>query len=327
MKKYITFTISLSLLFAESANAADYSAGGGTAASFDQTAIAIGTGANANNAAAVNMTAVGTNSTANVNAATAYGYGAQATGNQATAIGEQSLSNSANSTAIGGSSKAQAASATAIGNNAIASGTASTALGTAASATAANSVAVGADSSATLANSVAIGTNSTVTAVHTGPYTVTGGSIAGTGATSAVSFGTDGAPRQLQNVAAGVVSATSTDAVNGSQLYAVASQVSQHTNAITNINQNIVNLYQNQESLSRKAYEGTAVALASAGGNFLQQNQKFAVTGKFGTFRGQNALGVVAQARVNDNLIAHAGVGGGLRMGGIGASGGLTVGW
>jgi hypothetical protein len=86
MIKYITFTISLALLFAESATADDYSAGllpNAVAQSANGTAVAVGAGANANNINADNMTAVGANSTANVNAATAYGYGAQATGNQA----------------------------------------------------------------------------------------------------------------------------------------------------------------------------------------------------------------------------------------------------
>ncbi|MFM0047915.1 adhesin, partial [Paraburkholderia sediminicola] len=48
--------------------------------------------------------------------------------------------------------------------------------------------------------------------------------------TSVVSIGSAGAERQIQNVAAGVLSATSTDAVNGSQLYSVATAVSNITN-------------------------------------------------------------------------------------------------
>ncbi|MFR4855919.1 MAG: hypothetical protein ACLUBD_04050 [Veillonella parvula] len=43
-----------------------------------------------------------------------------------------------------------------------------------------------------------------------------------------VSFGAPGYERQLKNVAPGIVSATSTDAVNGSQLYAAEKTLSKY---------------------------------------------------------------------------------------------------
>jgi hypothetical protein len=58
---------------------------------------------------------------------------------------------------------------------------------------------------------------------NAGAYTINGGTIAGTAsAGGTVSVGSAGAERQIQNVGAGVVAANSTDAVNGSQLYAAA---------------------------------------------------------------------------------------------------------
>jgi autotransporter adhesin len=98
-----------------------------------------------------------------------------------------------------------------------------TASGYNAQATADNALALGAGAQASVANSVALGSNSVTAVRNTGDYTITGGAIAGTAsAGGTVSIGAAGAERQIQNVGAGVLSATSTDAVNGSQLYAAA---------------------------------------------------------------------------------------------------------
>nr|WP_256099051.1 YadA-like family protein [Variovorax sp. SG517] len=92
-----------------------------------------------------------------------------------------------------------------------------------ASASAANSVAVGTNASASTANSVALGADSNTTAATpTASATIQGQTynFAGANPVGVVSVGGAGAERQIQNVAAGQLSATSTDAVNGSQLYA-----------------------------------------------------------------------------------------------------------
>ena len=91
-----------------------------------------------------------------------------------------------------------------------------------------DSFALGNDTSISLANSVALGSNSAATAINS----VTGNSSytkwAGVSdVVGVVSVGSSGATRQIQNVAAGQVSATSTDAVNGSQLYEVAQKAAQ----------------------------------------------------------------------------------------------------
>ncbi|MFD1244105.1 YadA family autotransporter adhesin, partial [Paralysiella testudinis] len=97
----------------------------------------------------------------------------------------------------------------------------------AATADVSGAVALGDGTSVTTKDSVALGSGAAAGVVHTtaagGNYTYKGGNdanVAGTkDAVGVVSVGKEGQTRQIQNVAAGVVSATSTDAINGSQLY------------------------------------------------------------------------------------------------------------
>ena len=114
------------------------------------------------------------------------------------------------------------------GNNIAANASSAVGNGNTISTGADNSFALGNDTSISLANSVALGSNSAVTAINS----VTGNSSytkwAGVSdVVGVVSVGSSGATRQIQNVAAGQVSATSTDAVNGSQLYEVAQKAAQ----------------------------------------------------------------------------------------------------
>ncbi|RDJ19613.1 hypothetical protein DWF00_19750, partial [Bosea caraganae] len=134
----------------------------------------------------------------------------------------------ANSTAA--DSTAAGAESVAIGPQANSGGTNSVAMGNGANTSANNAMALGAGSSANLANSVAVGTGSKTTAssdtagnASVGVFNNAGAQAAGSG--NVFSVGAVGAERQVQNVAAGAVTATSTDAVNGSQLYSVASNV------------------------------------------------------------------------------------------------------
>ena len=105
----------------------------------------------------------------------------------------------------------------------VATGTASTSVGSGAIVNANDSVAVGTGAVASVNNSVALGNGSTTTAAKpTASATIRGTTynFAGANPAGVVSVGSVGAERQIQNVAAGQLSATSTDAVNGSQLYA-----------------------------------------------------------------------------------------------------------
>ena len=107
------------------------------------------------------------------------------------------------------------------------------ALGAKSGATKTNSVAIGTGAQATLDNAVAIGGGSKTLEAGTKQESTTINGVtynwAGGGKTlpgDIVSFGATGYERQLKHVAAGEVSATSTDAINGSQLYAVAAATS-----------------------------------------------------------------------------------------------------
>ena len=115
-----------------------------------------------------------------------------------------------------------------VGNNSTASADGAMVLGSSASVTGKNGVALGNNTKVANENAVAIGNGSeTAAAVVTPSATINGvaHNFAGVNPASTVSVGKAGAERTITNVAAGRISATSTDAINGSQLYAVTSEV------------------------------------------------------------------------------------------------------
>ena len=179
----------------------------------------------------------------------AIGFNANATGLHAVAIGPNATTgtNAWSTIAIGNNANATLRHGVAIGDNAttkgdlaIAMGTNSTSqyesvsLGAESAANGGSSIALGAASNATVGGSVALG-NSTVAGSNMFDATSSGATFkndagvntpvsfaANSSAISgAVSVGKAGNERQIQNVAAGRISATSTDAINGSQLHAV----------------------------------------------------------------------------------------------------------
>ena len=209
---------------------------------------------------AVNGVSLGNNATSNFSNSTAIGFATHANGGNATAVGTNAKAVT-NSTALGSNTDAKdfavaightASSAyagvaagtganvadlygIAVGNNANASAQASIAIGKGAVGTAADAVAIGSSANATVQNSVALGKDS-----------VAGGNVFGgtayeaafkndngvsenkqfkaglaNNSLGAVSVGKEGFERQIQNVGAGRVTANSTDAINGSQLYTV----------------------------------------------------------------------------------------------------------
>ena len=165
----------------------------------------------------------------------AMGSAVSATVANAVAMGSTAEASSVGAVAIGGYSatktKAQGNNALAIGASAVTNGNETIAIGKSANASNANAVAVGKNAKASIANSVAIGSDSTTdtNATSQANTTINGITYNFAGATSdtgmQVSVGAVGKERQIKNVAAGEVSATSTDAINGSQLFAVASQI------------------------------------------------------------------------------------------------------
>jgi len=117
--------------------------------------------------------------------------------------------------AVGVKAQATGALSTAFGPGTIASGLGASAFGVGASATQDKSVAIGAGSTTTI-NAEKI-TTATVNDITYGGFAGTNNLTHG----SQVSFGTKGYERQLKNVAPGAITSTSTDAINGSQLYAL----------------------------------------------------------------------------------------------------------
>ena len=116
----------------------------------------------------------------------------------------------------------------AVGNNSTISGDNGMVLGNSASVTANNGLALGNNTKVANDNAVAIGNGSeTAAAVATSSATINGvtHNFAGTNPASTVSVGKAGMERTVTNVAAGRISATSTDAINGSQLFAVKTEV------------------------------------------------------------------------------------------------------
>jgi autotransporter adhesin len=108
-----------------------------------------------------------------------------------------------------------------------------------------DSVAIGPNAVANNAGDIALGNGSTTTAaVATGGITINGTNyaFAGTSPTSTLSIGAVGAERTITNVAAGQVNGGSTDAVNGSQLFATNQAVDSLGTNVTNLGNTVTNL-------------------------------------------------------------------------------------
>ena len=193
--------------------------------------IAIGLGSNTNG---TNAVSIGNGSQANKMSSVALGDNAQAGDNYTISIGVNSKATAGWGVALGGYAEA-GHTALAFGYTAKATAQDSIALGSFANATASNSLALGDHSIAAVANSVALG-NDSVAGLNTFNDSSDHATFKNDGGTNtdvkfqagweskaggAVSVGKAGFERQIQNVAAGRLSSNSTDAVNGSQLYAV----------------------------------------------------------------------------------------------------------
>ena len=189
-----------------------------------QSDLAVGDGAKALNKQG---SAFGVAANASGNGATAIGGVTSASGWLSTSIGYFSKSAGQGAYAGGANANANGEGAVSIGLNSTSTGTHTAALGAFANASAEAALALGASAKASHANAVALGANSvTKAAVASNEATVNGvyySGFAANNSASVVSLGDAKKERQLVNVAAGQISATSTDAINGSQLYLVAS--------------------------------------------------------------------------------------------------------
>ncbi|MEE7026387.1 YadA-like family protein [Escherichia coli :H15] len=191
----------------------------------------------------------------------------------------------------GPAAKAEGRNSIAIGQNAVSRVEDSIALGHGAEVT-----------NQAVAGSVAIGNNSRAGRAHTGSYTINGQSVAGkTGSnTAVVSFGQPGQERQLQSVAPGVISANSTDAVNGSQLHATNSQVSSNTQEINTLGNKFSQLSYRVEELNKDIRGVGASAAAMSGIPQAYLPGKSLMGLGVGGYGGESAI-AIGVSRISDN--------------------------
>lgn len=187
-----------------------------------------------------NAVAIGDNSFASGVSAVALGVGSESIGDHALALGTQAKAKKSDSIAIGHGTEVTGEQSIAIGKGHRVSGNRSTTIGDPNTITGDDSVAVGNNNTINsnhvmvlgnnvtvgenLHHSVVLGSNSTVLApVATTSHTIAGiqYNFAGTAPVATVSIGAEGKERTLTNLAAGRISNTSTDGINGSQLNAV----------------------------------------------------------------------------------------------------------
>ncbi|RKM23461.1 adhesin [Moraxella catarrhalis] len=230
------------------------------------------------------------------NQSIAIGDKAQATGNQSIAIGTGNVVTGKHSGAIGDPSIIKTDNSYSVGNN-----------NQFTDATQSDVFGVGNNITVTESNSVALGSNSAISAGTqagtqakksdgTAGATTTAGAtgtvkgFAGQTAVGAVSVGASGAERRIQNVAAGEVSATSTDAVNGSQLYKATQGIANATNELGH------RIHQNEN----KANAGISSAMAMASMPQAYIPGRSMVTGGIATYNGQGAV-AVGLSKLSDN--------------------------
>lgn len=134
------------------------------------------------------------------------------------------------------------------------------------------------------ANSVTVGD----TSISTGGLTIQGGP-------SITKTGIDGGNKQVTNVASGDISADSTDAVNGSQLFATNQQVAQNARSINKLGNRI-----------NKVGAGAA-ALAALHPLDFDPDDKWDFAAGYGNYNGENAAAIGAYYRPNEDTMFSVG--------------------
>lgn len=181
-------------------------------------------------------TAVGSEASAIGQSSTAIGKGTRTDGIGSTAVGAHAYAKQNSGVAMGLHANALGGQSTAIGQSSRAEGDQSTAIGSGATSVGRFTTSLGVNAKAINDHDVAIGSFSTTEkAVGTATSEVNGityGTFKGHRPVATVSVGQPNSERTITNVAAGRITKESTDAVNGSQLYAVANKVGDNVKAI-----------------------------------------------------------------------------------------------
>lgn len=262
-------------------------------------------------------TAIGTRAKASEVRAQALGYEALASGYKSNAIGSGAKATNNHSVAMGSSALASGDHAQAFGAGAQATNVRANAFGSDAKATADYAMAIGDHANATHLNSIALGRGSTTSeATAQSSATIarhTFGGFAGVGsaAKGSVSVGQVGSERQLKNVAPGELSATSTDAVNGSQLYSVANELQTQINNSTpgQINNNIKNLTNRVGTVERRVNKVGAgsAALAALHPMDFNPDDKWTIAAGYGHYHNANSAALGAFYRPNEDTMFSVG--------------------
>lgn len=220
---------------------------------------------NSTKASGISSTATGFNAEASGNFSSAYGNDARAKGNRsvavgynakaeesATAVGNNANAGAANAVALGSGNTITARGGVGIGSSNSVSGIDSGAFGVSNNVAQANTYVLGSNVTSTQGNSVLLGNASTdraatiETQANINGINYSGFAGVGSARNGVTSVGASGKERQVINVASGKVSSDSTDAINGSQLYAVANTVggilNNHNTLIVNHDNQITRL-------------------------------------------------------------------------------------
>ena len=246
--------------------------------------------------------AAGFNSTISNTIAIGSFAGSGATGNKNVWLGTGQAGGSTgnNTVLIGSNSKVDGNFNYGIGHNAELKGESNAVVGAYNHVTANNTYVLGDHVDTTLNNAVVLGSQSTAESsdvVSTPSYTYAGGTVnfAGTAPVSTVSVGATNQERTITHVAAGRVSADSTDAINGSQLYGA--------------NQQIDNLYNKISNIGKEANKGDARAAALAALHPMQfdPDNRVQVMGGYGHYKDANALALGVGYYPKENLLLTAG--------------------
>ena len=246
------------------ASAANAIAMGADSSSSNDNAIAIG---NKTQALGVNSMALGNASQASGESSIALGSTSEASEQNAIALGQGSIASKVNSIALGSNSLSSGENAIALGEGSAAGGSNSLAFGSQSRANGNDSVAIGVGAAAATDNSVAIGAGSTTDASNT------------------VSVGNSTTKRKIANMAAGAISNTSTDAINGSQLYTISDSVAKRLGGGATVGSDGT-VTAVSYALRSGTYNNVGDALSGIDNNTLQWNK---TAGAFSANHGANA--------------------------------------
>ena len=276
-------------------------------------ALAVGTSAKAlsQSSTALGYLAVAGSNSANGDYTTALGAGSSATLEYSTAVGDIAVASGVGSSAMGYNARAYGQDATAVGNSAVAGVNGDktviqgTTLGASATATASNATALGYGAKATVANSVALGANSVAGAVDNAPSSMILGGVtykfSGTQNVSVLSIGgtqSDGSTinRQIQNVAPGLLSSSSTDAVNGSQLDATNQALNTTNQTLTNRLSALFGVVYGDNSVINSLALGPGSTAGVSGNSTLKYYATALGVNSQATGAGSTAVGYFSQA-------------------------------